>query len=81
MVIALILLIGATAATGLALTIDAFWGVAWMQSLHNALADGLLLLVGAHLAGVMLASFRHRENLVVAMIHGRKRAAGRNDVA
>ena len=81
MVIALILLIGATAATGWALTIDAFWGVAWMQSLHNALADGLLLLVGAHLAGVMLASFRHRENLVVAMIHGRKRAAGRNDVA
>lgn len=81
MVVALILTLGATSASGWSLTTDAFWGVTWMQRLHNALADGLLLLVGAHLAGVILASFRHRENLVVAMINGRKRAAGQNDVA
>jgi cytochrome b len=81
MVVALILMMLATSMSGWVLTTDAFWGVAWMQRLHNALAHGLLLLVCAHLGGVMLASFRHRENLVAAMINGRKRAADQNDVA
>jgi cytochrome b len=81
MVIALILVMAATSVSGYALTTDAFWGVAWMQKLHNGLAQTLLLMVGAHIAGVILASFRHRENLVVAMINGRKRAAEKNDVA
>jgi cytochrome b len=81
MVIALILAMAATSVSGWALTTDTFWGVAWMQRPHNALSHGLLLMVCAHLAGVMLASFRHRENLVIAMINGRKRAAGQNDVA
>jgi cytochrome b len=81
MVIALIFAMAATSVSGWALTIDAFWGVAWMQKLHDALAHGLLLMVCAHLAGVMLASFRHRENLVAAMINGRKRAADQSDVA
>jgi cytochrome b len=81
MVIALILAMAATSVSGWALTTDAFWGVAWMQRLHDALARGLLLMVCAHLAGVILASYRHRENLVAAMIDGRKRAAELNDVA
>lgn len=75
MVVALMLAMGSTAFTGWMLTTDAFWGVAWLQNLHNLLAHGLLLLVCVHLAGVMLASFRHRENLIAAMIFGQKRAA------
>ena len=43
-----------------------------MQHLHNWSAHGLIVLVGAHLAGVALASYRHRENLVGAMIVGQK---------
>ncbi len=81
MIVALMLGMGATAFTGYLLTTDAFWGVAWMQHLHNWSAHGLILLVGVHLAGVALASFRHRENLVHAMVVGRKRAAGAEDVA
>lgn len=75
MVVALIAAICSTAFTGWMLTTDAFWGVTWVQNLHDFLAHGLLLLVCVHLTGVMLASFRHRENLVAAMIFGDKRAA------
>ncbi len=81
MIVALMLGMAATAYTGYLLTTDAFWGVSWMQHLHNWSAHGLILLVGVHLAGVALASFRHRENLVHAMIVGRKRAAEAEDIA
>jgi cytochrome b len=50
-----------------------------MQHLHNWIAHGLVLLVGLHIAGVVLASYRHRENLVAAMIVGTKRAAQADD--
>jgi cytochrome b len=81
MVVALFVAIATTAASGWALTTDAFWGVTWMQKLHYGLAQGLLALVCVHLAGVALASFRHRENLVGAMISGRKRTPRQDDVA
>lgn len=81
MVIGLMLAMGATASTGWLLTTDAFWGVSWVQHLHSLVAHGLLVLVGLHLGGVVLASFRHRENLVAAMINGRKRAPEPDDVA
>ena len=80
MIIALMLAMGSTAFTGWMLTTDAYWGVVWAQELHNLVAHGLLLLIGLHLAGVLLASFRHRENLIAAMILGQKRAAEADDI-
>ncbi len=80
MIVALILGMGATAFTGYLLTTDAFWGDTTMQHLHDWSAHGLLILVAVHLAGVALASLRHRENLVHAMIVGRKRAAEAEDI-
>jgi cytochrome b len=81
MIVVLLAGLAATAASGWLLTTDAFWGSPGMQQLHALLADGLLALVLAHLAGVALASLRHRENLVRAMLTGLKRAAGPDDVA
>ncbi|MDR6288146.1 MULTISPECIES: cytochrome b/b6 domain-containing protein [Inquilinus] len=60
-------------ATGFMMTTDAYWGVEWVEDVHEAAANILILLVGLHLAGVAVASFEHRENLVKAMITGRKR--------
>jgi len=80
MVLALIVLIAAIATTGWLSTTDAFWGVEWMAKLHERLADAVLVLVVIHICGVALASLRHRENLVLAMLTGLKRSPEPGDV-
>jgi cytochrome b len=42
-------------------------------NLHTWLTDLLLVLVALHLAGVIYSSRRHGENLIAAMLHGKKR--------
>lgn len=59
---------------------DRFWGDERMMLLHALAGWALAALVPLHLAGVVLTSMRHRENLVRAMIDGHKRPPGPGDV-
>jgi cytochrome b len=80
MIVALLSAVILLAASGWLATTDRFWGVEWVQDLHQWLADLLLALAALHVAGVAYSSLRHRENLVGAMITGRKRPPAAGDV-
>jgi cytochrome b len=57
-------------ATGYAVHVDA--GRRWLEGLHESVSDIMMALVIVHVAGVLVASWLHRENLVAAMVTGYK---------
>jgi len=44
----------------------------WLEEAHEVAANVMLAIVGIHVVGVLVSSWLHRENLVGAMINGRK---------
>lgn len=81
MIVALLATALAAAISGWVYTTDAFWGVAWVERVHVFFAELLLVLAALHVAGVAFTSIRQRENLVAAMLHGKKRATDADDAA
>lgn len=69
LLMALVLLLGCT---GWLQGTDAFWGDAWLQALHETLANGLLAGAAVHAAAALLMGRLERSNLVTAMITGVK---------
>ena len=81
MTVVLLIMITAVCATGWLFTTDRFWGVEWVEELHEWLTNAMFALVALHVCGVIFSSIRHGENLEAAMFSGRKRAPADNDVA
>lgn len=74
MVLALLASVLLTGLTGWLGTTDWYFGSDFMEEAHEVAANALLALVILHVLGVVHASWRHRENLVLSMLTGRKRA-------
>lgn len=72
MVLALMAMVLAIGLTGYLQGTDAFWGEEWLQDLHETLAEGLLVLVGLHVAGALVMSRLESTNLIAAMFTGVK---------
>jgi cytochrome b len=72
MILALLAMLLATGASGWLMTTGSY-RAEWLEELHEALASLTLALVGLHVLAVLVMSALHGENLVQAMITGRKR--------
>jgi len=78
MILVLLASVAAVGTTGWMQTLDGFRGSDWLEALHEALAYGLLGFMGVHVLAALVESVHYGENLVASMVHGRKRAPGRN---
>ena len=79
--LAIVLLLGTrggVSASGWAIYNDV--GGGWLEEVHEVVANLMLAIVGVHVAGVLVSSRLHRENLIGAMIDGRKRGDPRDGV-
>lgn len=79
MVVVLLATLAVVAGSGAIMDTDRFWGVAWIEELHETAASLLYALVPLHVLGVVVSSLLHQENLVRAMIHGYKPALESED--
>jgi cytochrome b len=74
MIVVLLALLGALCVSGLVLDTPGFRDDRDFKQVHDLLTDATLACIALHVAGVLHASWRHRENLVAAMITGWKRS-------
>jgi cytochrome b len=73
MLVALLLSIAVSAVTGAMSVTVTFFGVWWIEDTHAVASDVVIMLVVLHVLGVVLMGLLQRENLIRAMITGRKR--------
>lgn len=81
MMLALWILILSLAATGWISRLERFWGEDLPKDVHAILAYVLLALVCVHIGAAILMSRLHKENLILAMVTGRKPAGDQGNLS
>jgi cytochrome b len=74
MMLSLWVLILSLGVTGFMMGTDRFFGDEWLETVHEAIANVLIGAVGLHVLAAVVESRRHKENLVLSMMTGRKPA-------
>lgn len=77
MLVALLGTLAVSAITGALSVTVTFFGVWWIEDTHAYASDAVIVLVVLHIVGVVGMSMLQRENLIRAMITGRKRIRNR----
>ncbi len=72
MMLALMALVLGLGLTGFLQTTDRFWGVEWMQDLHESIAQGLMALAALHALSALVMGRIERIRLIRAMVTGVK---------
>ena len=80
MILALLIAALLAGASGALYATDRFWGDETLYTVHRFAGWAFAGLVPLHVAGVLLTSVLQRDNLLLAMFTGRKRAASSGDV-
>lgn len=73
MLVALLASLAVSVITGAMSVTVTFFGVWWIEDTHAYASDAVIVLVVLHVVGVVLMGLLQRENLIRAMITGRKR--------
>lgn len=73
MILFLLAAVGVIGASGWLLTTDWGWGSESLEALHDGAVELTLAAIAVHVAGAIVESVRHRENLVRSMLTGMKR--------
>ncbi|MES2288164.1 MAG: cytochrome b/b6 domain-containing protein [Pseudomonadota bacterium] len=80
MIVLLITLVVVLGVTGWMMGTDMFWGEIWVETVHESAANVLMACILIHVSFAVIESVRHRENLILAMISGRKRRSDKTDI-
>ncbi len=72
MIVALLGLIGLAGFSGWLSQTNAYFGILWVEDIHAFAGNAIIFLAILHVGGVLVSSLLHGENLVRAMVTGRK---------
>lgn len=74
MMLSLMAMVLGLGTTGFLQTTDQFWGVAWLQTLHERLGQALIAFTGLHALAALVMGRLERTHLIRAMVTGVKRS-------
>lgn len=72
MMLVLMALVISLGTSGFMMTTDAYMDTDWLKELHETFANLLIASVIVHVGAALFESWKHKENLVASMLHGKK---------